>query len=244
MKTDTRYPNAAILLAGGGGSRMRGAVKDKVLEQLCGLPVLLHSFKAFIESGLVGEIIFVCRDDSQKRAVKAGLKKHFPNIEKRFSVKFSKGGAERQDSVLNGLAEVSDISQLAFIHDGARPLVGAENVALLAAAALRDGAAVLAVRVTDTVKRSSSPSVPVRAKLADLDRSHLWAMQTPQVFRAADIISAYAYVRKNKIKITDDVAAAQIAGIKVTVVENLYPNPKITVPEDIAFIEFLKSRKA
>ena len=152
-KKSAKSGNAAVILAGGSGSRMRGTVADKVLEPLGGMPVILHSFKAFLESGQVSEAVFVCRDAAQKRAISAALKKFFPDFKKAVSVKFAQGGAERQDSVLNGLAEISDKSALAFIHDGARPLVGAENIVLLAAAAMRDGAAVLASRVVDTIKR-------------------------------------------------------------------------------------------
>ncbi len=236
--------NSVILLAGGSGSRMKGTVKDKVLEPLLGLPVLMHSFKAFLESGQIGEAIFVCRDESQKKSIKAVLKKYFPNIAKRISIKFANGGAERQDSVLNGLSEISDKSALAFIHDGARPLVGAENIVLLAAAALRDGASVLAAKVTDTIKRIPASGTIEKVKLDDLDRSRLWAMQTPQVFKASDILAAYKFVRKNKLKITDDVAAYIAYGLKVSIIENTNPNPKITLPQDIAYIEFLENRKA
>lgn len=248
MKTETisesPKKNAAVLLAGGSGSRMRGTVKDKVLEPLLGLPVILHSFKAFLESGLVSEIVFVCRDSAQRRAIKAALAEHFPKVEKRVRIKFAEGGAERQDSVLNGLSAISDKSALAFIHDGARPLVGAENIVLLAAAAIKDGAAVLASRVTDTIKRVPASRSTRKVRLDDLDRSRLWAMQTPQVFKTAEILKAYENVKKNNLKITDDVAAFVIGGNKISVVENMCPNPKITVPQDISYIEFLKTRKA
>ena len=234
--------NSAILLAGGSGSRMRGVVKDKVLEELLGLPVIMHSFKAFLESGQIAEAIFVCRDNSQKKAIKTALKQHFPNVSKRISIKFTDGGAERQDSVLNGLSEVSDSNGLAFIHDGARPLVGAENIVLLSVSAQRDGASVLASKVVDTIKRVPANKKIENVKLDDLDRSRLWAMQTPQVFKASEILSAYKFIKKNKLKITDDVAAYVAFGKKVSIVENIYPNPKITVPQDIAYIEFLNSK--
>lgn len=241
-KKSAKSGNAAVILAGGSGSRMRGTVSDKVLEPLGGMPVILHSFKAFLESGQVSEAVFVCRDAAQKRAISAALKKFFPDFKKAVSVKFAQGGAERQDSVLNGLAEISDKSALAFIHDGARPLVGAENIVLLAAAAMRDGAAVLASRVVDTIKRVPPDGSTEKIKPADLDRSRLWAMQTPQVFRAGAIENAYKKVKRGKIKITDDVAAYVLDGSKISIVENPNPNPKITVPQDIAYVEFLKSR--
>ena len=244
LKSSNSPKNTAILLAGGSGSRMRGTVKDKVLENLLGLPVIMHSFKAFLESGQIAEVVFVCRDNVQKKAIRQALKEYFPNVAKRISIKFTDGGAERQDSVLNGLSEVSDPNGLAFIHDGARPLVGAENIVLLTASAQRDGASVLASRVVDTIKRIPASKKIENVKLDDLDRSRLWAMQTPQVFKTSEILLAYKFVKKNKLKITDDVAAYTAYGKKVSIVENINPNPKITVPQDIAYIEFLETRKA
>ena len=233
--------NAAILLAGGSGKRMRGTVKDKVLALLQGMPVILHSFKTFLESGCIDEVVFVCRDDAQIKQIKSALKKFFKKI--CIEVKFTYGGAERQDSVLNGLKEVTDKRGLAFIHDGARPMITVENVCALALAATKDGASVLASRVSDTIKRVAKNKKDLsKCKLDDLDRKRLWAMQTPQVFVCADIEKAYKHIKKNKIAITDDVAAATVMGGKVTIVENFSANVKITVPEDIAFIEFLKSK--
>lgn len=236
-------PNAAILLAGGSGKRMRAAVKDKVLEPLFGMPVILHSFKAFAESECVDEAVFVCRDAAQTRQIKAALKKHFGKTAIR--TRFALGGKERQDSVLNGLRAVSDAGGLAFIHDGARPLVGAENIKALCEAAQKDGAAVLAARVSDTVKRVAKNKKSLsKCRLCDLERNRLWAMQTPQVFKASKIRAAYERVKKDAIAITDDAAAATLAGARITIVENTRPNIKITVPEDIAFIEFLKTKGA
>ncbi len=235
--------NSAILLAGGSGKRMRGAVKDKVLALLEGMPVILHSFKSFVESGCIDEVVFVCRDDAQIKQIRSALKKFFKKHS--LTVKFTYGGAERQDSVLNGLKEVSDKKGLAFIHDGARPMITVENIRSLAETAQRDGAAVLATRVSDTIKRIPKNKKDLsKCKLDDLERNRLWAMQTPQVFICGEIEKAYKYIKKNKIAITDDVAAATVMGGKVSIVENLSANVKITVPEDISFIEFLKSKGA
>lgn len=235
--------NTAILLAGGSGKRMRGTVKDKVLALLEGMPVILHSFKTFIESGCIDEVVFVCRDDAQIKQIRSAIKKFFKKVS--VVIKFTYGGAERQDSVLNGLKEASDKHGLAFIHDGARPMITIENVRALAEVALKDGASVLASRVSDTIKRVAKNKKDLsKCKLDDLERKRLWAMQTPQVFICGEIEKAYKHIKKNKIAITDDVAAATVMGGKVSIVENLSANVKITVPEDIAFIEFLKSKGA
>lgn len=231
--------NVAILLAGGKGSRMRGTVRDKVMEPLMGKPVLMHSFGDFVESGEVAEVVFVCRDSAQRRAIKKALKELFPNLSS-VKVCFAYGGAERQDSVLNGLRAATRKSGFAFIHDGARPLVGAENISKLARAAEKSGAAVLASKVADTIKRVPPAYLPGKpCKLADMDRKRLWAMQTPQVFPTRLIERAYSEVERASLSVTDDVAAAALCGQRTAVVENISPNPKITVPQDIAMVEFL-----
>lgn len=228
--------NSAILLCAGSGTRMKGSVKDKVLAPLLGKPVLAHSVEAFLESKAVSELVFVCRNDEQIAEIKADL----AELLKATSAKFTYGGAERQDSVLNGIRTSGEDSQIVFIHDCARPLVRAENIRRLLAAAEADGAAVLAAKVVDTIKKIDSNPQDLRLReLKDLERPLLWAMQTPQVFRRDIILSSYESVAKNKIKITDDVAAATSQGHRVTIVENPNPNPKITVPQDLAIVEFL-----
>ncbi len=234
----------AILLAGGSGSRMRGVVRDKILEPLAGIPVIAHSVRTFLKSGVVHGFIIVCRDDAQKKEIAEAIK---PVIDAHgagdVSVRWAHGGAERQDSVLSGLRACPDDAALAFVHDCARPLVREESLFELSMAALRDGAAVLAHRVKDTIKRvpaGTKPGEPVAQN--DLDRSTLWAMETPQVFRHSLILAAYEDIRRAGVKITDDVAAATHAGHKVSLVENLHPNPKITEPHDLEFAAFLLSK--
>ena len=231
--------NSAVLLAAGGGSRMRGCVKDKVLVPLLGRPVLAYSVEAFIESGCVSELVIVCRDDAQIAEIRRELAEPLSKIRHTFAY----GGKERQDSVLNGLEAASEDCGIVFIHDCARPLAGSENIRRLFDAAILDGCAVLASRVVDTIKRlDGDPSDLNRRELRDLERPLLWAMQTPQVFRRADILESYRRIRRDGISVTDDVAAAAACGHKVTIVENFRPNPKITVPEDLALVEFLKQK--
>lgn len=141
----------AVILAGGSGSRMRGSVSDKVLVPLLGKPVIMHSFGAFVESGRVGKVVFACRDSSQQAAIESAIEKYFPGCG--VEMIFCRGGAERGDSVFNGLTALGGDGEIVFIHDGRPPLVGAENIVRLSDAARADGAAVLAARVTDTIKK-------------------------------------------------------------------------------------------
>ncbi len=230
--------NAAIMLCAGRATRMRGVVADKVLAPLAGRPVLEHSLRAFLAADIVGAYVFVVRDATQQAVITAlAAKAGVP----RGKMYFASGGAERQDSVLNGLRAAPPKTAAVFIHDCARPLVTPAALRALAAAVKKDRAAVLAHRVTDTIKQTptSAGAKLRRLKLKDLQRDLLWAMETPQAFAHTVILKAYEKVRAKKWRITDDVAAAALAGQTCTLVENPSPNPKLTHPEDFTWAELL-----
>jgi len=216
---------AVILLAAGSGRRMGRAVPDKTLALLAGRPVFSHSAAAFLESGVADLFVVVYRDRRQMLALAA----HSPTPSMLVA-----GGPERQDSVANALSALPpDISHV-FIHDCARPLVRPKQLVALYKAVLRDKAVVLAHPVTDSIKERRHGSL-----LRTLDRSLLWAMETPQVFERDLIARAYARVGARGIRITDDAAAVELLGRPVAIVENPRPNPKLTTPADLAYLEFL-----
>jgi 2-C-methyl-D-erythritol 4-phosphate cytidylyltransferase len=145
------------------------------------------------------------------------------------------GGAERQDSVWNGLEAVSPGTEIVAIQDGARPCTSGALIADTIAAARETGAAVAAAAVTDTIKESSDGRFAERT----LDRSRLWAVQTPQTFRLEVIRRALAEVRRRGLHVTDDTAACELIGQPVRLVARPEPNPKVTRPEDLPAIAAL-----
>jgi 2-C-methyl-D-erythritol 4-phosphate cytidylyltransferase len=220
---------AVILLAAGSGKRMRQAVADKTLALLDGRPVFSHSAAAFLASGVADLFVVVYRDRRQMMALAA----HAPTPSMLVA-----GGRARQDSVANALRALPSDIEHVFIHDCARPLVRPGQLTALLKAVRREGAVVLAHPVTDTVKELRPGS-----RLRTLDRSRLWAMETPQAFERGLILRAYALVRKRRVCITDDAAAVELLGRPVALLENPHPNPKLTFPADLAYMEFLLSRK-
>lgn len=217
--------NAAILLAAGSGRRMQGLVADKVLAPLAGKPVFAHSVAAFLESGVADFYAIVYRDQRQMTELSAYAPT--PSV-------FVKGGRERQHSVANALEALpADIGHV-FIHDCARPLIKAEQLVALLKIVQIENAAVLAHRVTDTIKQHSG-----NGHLKTVDREHLWAMETPQVFTRDLIARAYARVVEKELSITDDAAAVELLNHPVALLENAGPNPKLTTPADLAYLEFL-----
>ena len=135
---------------------------------------------------------------------------------------------------MNALATLPDDIEYVFIHDCARPLIQAEQLVALHKIVRREGAVVLAHRVTDTIKEHHGD-----ARLRTLKRDRLWAMETPQVFERDLIVRAYQRVSKRKLAITDDTAAVETLGHPIAILENTQPNPKLTTPADLVWLEFL-----
>jgi 2-C-methyl-D-erythritol 4-phosphate cytidylyltransferase len=216
---------AAILLAAGSGRRMRQAVADKVLAPLAGRPVFSYSAAAFAESGVADLYVVVYRNRPQMLA----LSSYAPT-----PALLVAGGRERQDSVMNALAAMPGDVRYVFIHDCARPLIRPAQLAALHRLVRRTDAAVLARPVSDTIKERRPKS-----RLRTLVRSRLWAMETPQVFARDLIVRAYARVCAVGARVTDDAAAVELMGHPVALLENPHPNPKLTTPGDLAYLEFL-----
>jgi 2-C-methyl-D-erythritol 4-phosphate cytidylyltransferase len=219
---------AAILLAAGSGARMQGSVPDKVLARLAGRPVFAHSALAFMASAVADLYVVVYRDRRQMLALAA----HAPTPSLLVA-----GGRERQDSVAAALAALPADIEHVFIHDCARPLVRPEQLVALHKIVRREHAVVLAHRVVDTVKEHRGDG-----RLRTLDRSRLWAMETPQVFRRDLVARAYLRVSEKKLRITDDAQAVEHLGHPVALLENPFPNPNLTSPSDLAYLEFLLAR--
>lgn len=216
---------AAILLAAGSGSRMQGAVADKVLAPLAGRPVFAHSAAAFMQSSVADLYVVVYRDQRQMMELSAYAPT--PSV-------LVAGGRERQDSVMQALAALPGDIEHVFIHDCARPLVRPEQLVALHKIVRREHAVVLAHRVTDTIKEHHD-----NGKLRTLDRARLWAMETPQVFARDLVTRAYARVKSRGLRVTDDAQAVEQLGHSIALLENSHPNPKLTTPADLAYLEFL-----
>lgn len=229
-------PSTAILLAAGSGSRMQGKVTDKVLALIHGKPAIVYSLQAFAESCVIDQYIIVYRDEAQMAAIESIIQKsNLGNLK----VMGVTGGAERQLSVIHALNVIDDSCDFVFIHDCARPCVTSDAIQRLDLAVREDQAACLAHLVADTIKRTSTSGETRQQELEDLDRSRLWAMETPQAFAFQSILEAYQKVIKEKLQVTDDTAAAATIGLKTTLVANNAPNPKLTTPSDLAYIQQL-----
>jgi 2-C-methyl-D-erythritol 4-phosphate cytidylyltransferase len=220
---------SAILVAAGKGTRMGPGI-EKLFLEANGCPIIGHTWRRFEHASCVDHIVVVVREGMEKRVADLAAKHQF-----RKPFQIVRGGEERQDSVWNGLEALPAGTEIAAIHDAARPCTSLELIAATIEAARETGAAVAAQPITDTIKESADGKLVERT----LDRRRLWSVQTPQTFRTEVIRRALAQVRLRGFQVTDDTAACELIGQPVRLVTLPLPNPKVTRPEDLAYIESL-----
>ncbi|MBC8324885.1 MAG: 2-C-methyl-D-erythritol 4-phosphate cytidylyltransferase [Verrucomicrobia subdivision 3 bacterium] len=218
---------SAVIVAAGSGTRMG---VDKLFLEVAGLPIVGHTWRRFDAHPAIDEIVLVIRENS--RAEFEALGKRLP-LNKPFS--FVIGGDERQDSVSNGLGAVHANCELVAIQDGARPCTPNEAITTTISAAQKGGAAVSANKVVDTIKEADGTGRIAR----NVDRTYLWAVQTPQLFKVDVLRKAMAAVRAQDAQITDDTSACELIGQPVTLVDCGAPNPKVTTVGDLLLVEML-----
>jgi 2-C-methyl-D-erythritol 4-phosphate cytidylyltransferase / 2-C-methyl-D-erythritol 2,4-cyclodiphosphate synthase len=213
---------AAVIVAAGAGLRA-GGERPKQYQPIGGKPVLRHTVEAFLQHPGIGQVQVVIGEDQGTLydAAVGDLPLPRPVV----------GGATRQISVARGLEALrGGTPRLVLIHDGARPFVSATVISHVIAHLDRHVAVVPALPVTDTLKRTRANMV-----VETVDRSGLWAVQTPQGFRFEAIAEAHARAaRARNHAFSDDAAIAEWAGIEVSLIPGSPDNVKVTSAEDIA----------
>jgi 2-C-methyl-D-erythritol 4-phosphate cytidylyltransferase len=139
------------------------------------------------------------------------------------------GGATRQASVLNGLNQLNEDVKIVAVHDGARPCVTSAIISETVKSAKRYGSGVAAVKITDTVKHVDKGTIISKT----VDRTKLWAVQTPQAFRVDLLLAAFKEVKKKKLDVTDEASAVELVCDDVRLVPAALSNIKITTADDL-----------
>lgn len=226
---------SAIIVAAGRGSRA-GSGGPKQYRLLAGEAVLAHTARAFLSHHEIDAVRVIIHADDDDLYAEAMV----PLIGHPKLLKPAHGGKERQDSVRLGLESLKgDPPDIVLIHDAARPFIDAATISRVAHAA-RNGGAIAALPVFDTLKKSGSAGDPcIEATIA---RDGLWRAQTPQGFQYDRILSAHRAAGGQAL--TDDAAVAERAGVKVSLVTGSPDNMKITQAEDFGMAEILLGRKA
>jgi len=213
-------PLSAVVVAAGRSQRMGF---DKLLTPLSGRPLLLHTLERLLKTELPSEIILVVRPGTEKemQAIVAPLNEQG-------QIRLVAGGAQRQDSVKAGLQAISASSDFVLVHDAARPFVTRELIDVVLAAARLSDAAVCGAPCSDSLKEVGEDGLVTQT----IDRSRLWTVQTPQIFRASLLREAYEFALKSGETFTDDTAVVEKMGHPVRLVLYHGINLKVTTPSD------------
>ena len=224
---------SAVVVAAGRSQRMGF---DKLLTPLAGRPLLLHTLDRLFRTEAPSEIVLVVRPDSESE-----MQTLVAPLGRNDSIRIVPGGAQRQDSVQNGLQAVSAESEFVMVHDAARPFVTKELIDTVLAAAKLSGAAVCGAPCSDSLKEVGEDGLVTRT----VDRSQLWTVQTPQIFRTQLLRDAYRGALATGATYTDDTAVVEAMGHPVRIVLYHGINLKVTTPTDWKIAEiFLQAADA
>jgi len=217
---------SVVVVAAGSSARMGS---DKIMAYIGGLPVIVRGLRAFQAASSVGEIVVVTREE---------LVAHVARLCQDFGLtkvtKVIRGGTTRTHSARMGTLEVSRNAQVIAIHDGARPFVTVQLIEEAVAKALQIGAAAPAIPVKDTIKIAYDGLVKETP-----DRAALYAVQTPQVFESGLIRAALQQAIDDGVELTDDCAAVERLGMRVSLTTGDERNIKLTTPSDLLLGEHL-----
>ena len=222
---------AVVIPAGGVGSRF-GARTPKQFLRLGTMPILAATVRHFARHPAVRAVVVAAPEPWVARAgrILGRVVTHTP-------LTVVAGGRTRQDSVWLALQAAPEDVEIIVVHDAVRPMITRRLVDTVVRAAAAEGAAICALPLTETVKRVRAERVE-----ATLDRSELWAVQTPQAFRADLLREAHEKARRDGVVGTDDAMLVERLGHPVRVVRGLAENVKITTPEDLRRARFLAGR--
>lgn len=229
MSENTHSGRIHVLIpAAGRGKRYGGSVLKQYLP-VCGKAVLAHAISAFQFHPMISGItVILASGDNMFASAVGSLAATVDTVT---------GGDSRAKSVRNGLASIASkypAADWVLIHDAARPCLPPESLDRLLEFGLQsDDGAILAMPVADTLKRAGDADEIV----ATVDRSGLWAAQTPQLFRLYALISAIDAAQKAGVEMTDEASAMEFAGARPKLVMGSAANIKITHPGDLAIAE-------
>jgi 2-C-methyl-D-erythritol 4-phosphate cytidylyltransferase len=223
-----------LIPAAGAGKRM-GRAPAKQFLTLGDKPILAHTLLAFQRASEIDEIIPILSEEDLETCLGEIIEAYHITKVKTLVV----GGKERQDSVVNGLHKLEKDAAIVLVHDGVRPFVTPEMIKEAVDYAKRGECVAMGVPIKDTIKEVNDQGM-VRHTL---DRSRLWAIQTPQAFPAKALKRAYEEASKQRVYGTDDATIVERMGGSVRVLMGSYENIKITTPEDLMLAEEILKRR-
>lgn len=236
QRSDSHFNRVvAVIPAAGAGIRM-GKGRPKQFLPLSGKPLLALTLQPFQQCGAVDAIVPVVPSRDVDFCLKEIIEKY--DFDK--TRKVVPGGTRRQDSVRYGLEATEAVYDLVLIHDGVRPMITPEFITYLVSQANTHRAVITGFPAKDTIKEVTECKEVRRT----LDRRRLWLIQTPQVFRYDDIMSAHQKaVEEDWDMVTDDAMLLERLGVPIKVIEGPEENIKVTTPHDLAMVRYLMSKR-
>ncbi len=222
----------AVLVAAGLGKRLGVRGTRKALINLGGKPMLRWALDALLATPEIGELALVVHPQDLKVLANWASKQRFKK-----SIVVTVGGAERQDSVANGLAALAPGWRVLLVQDAARPFITSELVSECCRVAMTRGACLAVTRVKDSIKMISGSG------LKSIPRERLLAAQTPQAARAELLLQAHAWAAKTGHLFTDEASLLEQRGIQSVPVMAYAENFKVTTPEDLELARTMIKRK-
>jgi 2-C-methyl-D-erythritol 4-phosphate cytidylyltransferase len=223
----------AVVAAAGGGARMQ-AGKPKQYLKLRGRCLIEHAVDPLIDAPWIDGIVVVVQPTDQE----------FPRLSlvRHWKIHTAPGGVTRAESVLAGLRRVEELAKtdavFVLVHDAARPCVLRSDVERLRDGATTEHGGLLAVPMSDTIKRAEGAHAA-----ATVNRRELWRAQTPQLFRLDLLRAALSGSVEKGLEMTDEAAAMEAAGHRPKLVHGRESNLKVTYPDDLALAEFWLTRQ-
>ncbi|MBQ8001147.1 MAG: 2-C-methyl-D-erythritol 4-phosphate cytidylyltransferase [Ruminococcus sp.] len=222
----------AVIVAAGNSTRMQGSISKQFIP-LLSKPVIAHTLSAFEIANTISEVVIVCRECDRLQIEEIVAEESCKKVSS-----FALGGATRSESVTAGINAASADTTHFAIHDGARPLILPDDIDRVVCAGIENGAAALAIPVTDTIKVVDDEGFIIDTPL----RSTLRAAQTPQVFEKELYLKALE--QNIGADFTDDCALVETVGAKVQIVIGDYTNIKVTTPQDVPLAEGILRKRA
>jgi 2-C-methyl-D-erythritol 4-phosphate cytidylyltransferase / 2-C-methyl-D-erythritol 2,4-cyclodiphosphate synthase len=224
---------AAVIAAGGSGTRMNSGAPKQFLE-IAGKPILLRTVESILAIEEVIQVVIAIPSEHIKTA--ESILKQLAQEK----VHCVPGGSNRQESVRNGIAHIGQDADVIMVHDAVRPICDRDMMRRVLEAAWEKGAAVPGIPATDTIQRVSRSG----RVLATPPRQELYAIQTPQAFHAGILKSALDRAHDAGFLGTDESSVVRWAGHPVVVVPGSPDNIKITRPMDLELAELLIAKGA
>jgi 2-C-methyl-D-erythritol 4-phosphate cytidylyltransferase len=236
LYTSTGMQVFVILPAAGLGTRMAGPQPKQFLA-LNGLPILIHSLRAFAAVQRVTGIYVAVRSTEIER-VEAQISEFLPDPDIASRIRVVEGGDNRQESVSNALAALpAQPDDIVLVHDAVRPLIDAATIDRTIDAVIEFGAAIVGLPAVDTIKQVERTAHGALIT-STIPREFVVLAQTPQGFRYGLLQKAFTEATADGFIGTDEASVVERAGLPVAVVHGSQVNLKITQPGDLELAEF------